>query len=602
MPESYAGKINRKLLKKQRIIAAAAGREPADLVLKNATFVNVFSNELSNMDIAVTEGLIVGMGSYHGREEVDCTGRIVLPGFLDAHIHLESSLVSPTEFVKAVLPHGTTTVVTDPHEIANVLGIEGVRGLADACRDLPLRVLLTAPSTVPSAPGLEDSGFDVGPAEMEDLLDIPGVAGLGEVMDFNAVAAGDERMLSVIEAAASRGVFLDGHVSALTGRRLQIFRAMGIDSDHTTPSAEKLREELALGFTVQVQECMLSREIVQAMNDAPVQDRICLVTDDVPLPRLMRQGHLNFVVERAIELGLDPIRAIRYATINPAVRLRLYRTGGIAPGMEADMQLVQDLRHPRPELVLRAGEIVWDHGSYLPRTALYQIPDHLRGSVHLRPVTGADFAVRVPVPSGFSGGTALVNLMGQDGTSIRTHWVRKALPLSAEEQGFARLETAPYLKMAVFNRYGRDQHGIGLLTGMDGVTGAAALTYGHDCHNLTVYGGNDADMALAANTLRDAQGGLCTAENGKVLTLIPLPLAGLMCDQSPEALLAQMEQFLADCRRMGFTHKNLLTFFTLMPLAVSPELKCTDRGLVDALHKRLLPLIEEIKEISSDGT
>ena len=164
-----------------------------------------------------------------------------------------------------------------------------------------------------------------------------------------------------------------------------------------------------------------------------MQDRICLVTDDVPLPRLMRQGHLNFVVERAIELGLDPIRAIRYVTINPAVRLRLYHTGGIAPGMEADIQLVRNLCHPRPELVLRSGEVVWDHGSYLPRTALYQIPDHLRGSVHLRPVTEADFAVRVPVPSGFSGGTALVNLMGQDGTSIRTHWVRKALPLSAED-------------------------------------------------------------------------------------------------------------------------------------------------------------------------
>lgn len=215
-------------------------------------------------------------------------------------------MLTPEHFAQVALSCGTTTVCADPHEIANVLGIEGVRGLADACRSLPLRVLLTAPSTIPSAPGLEDSGFDVGPAEMEALLDIPGVAGLGEVMDFNAVAAGDERMLSVIEAAANHGVFLDGHVSALTGRRLQTFRAMGIDSDHTVPSAEKLREELALGFTVQVQECMLNREIVQAMNDAPVQDRICLVTDDVPLPRLMRQGHLNFVVERPSSWGWTP--------------------------------------------------------------------------------------------------------------------------------------------------------------------------------------------------------------------------------------------------------------------------------------------------------
>ena len=593
----------------KEIAEAMLGSRPFDLVIRNVQIVNVFSASIVSGSIGIVNGHIAGVfgpeEALDSRRSIDGGNAYALPGFVDSHMHLESSMLTPEHFAQVALSCGTTTVCADPHEIANVLGIEGVRGLADACRSLPLRVLLTAPSTIPSAPGLEDSGFDVGPAEMEALLDIPGVAGLGEVMDFNAVAAGDERMLSVIEAAANRGVFLDGHVSALTGRRLQIFRAMGIDSDHTVPSAEKLREELALGFTVQVQECMLNREIVQAMNDAPVQDRICLVTDDVPLPRLMRQGHLNFVVERAIELGLDPIRAIRYATINPAVRLRLYRTGGIAPGMEADIQLVRDLCHPRPELVLRSGEVVWDHGSYLPHTAPYQIPDHLRGSVHLRPVTEADFAVKVPVFS-FEKLTDANSYLGPEmkstGEVLRTQRVRKTLPLADERDGFACLKTAPYLKMAVFNRYGRDQHGIGLLTGMDGVTGAAALTYGHDCHNLTVYGGNDADMALAANTLRESQGGLCTAENGKVLTLIPLPLAGLMCDQSPEALLAQMEQFLADCRRMGFNHQNLLTFFTLMPLAVSPELKCTDRGLVDALHKRLLPLIDEIKEISSDGT
>ena len=404
------------------IAEAMLGRRPFDLVIRNVQIVNVFSASIVSGSIGIVNGHIAGVfgpeEALDSRRSIDGGNAYALPGFVDSHMHLESSMLTPDHFARVALSCGTTTVCADPHEIANVLGIEGVRGLADACRSLPLRVLLTAPSTIPSAPGLEDSGFDVGPAEMEALLDIPGVAGLGEVMDFNAVAAGDERMLSVIEAAANHGVFLDGHVSALTGRRLQTFRAMGIDSDHTVPSAEKLREELALGFTVQVQECMLNREIVQAMNDAPVQDRICLVTDDVPLPRLMRQGHLNFVVERAIELGLDPIRAIRYATINPAVRLRLYHTGGIAPGMEADMQLVQDLRHPRPELVLRAGEIVWDHGSYLPHTAPYQIPDHLRSSVHLRPVTEEDFAVTVPVRPGFPGGTGDTVHAGQQADAV----------------------------------------------------------------------------------------------------------------------------------------------------------------------------------------
>ena len=462
------------------IAGAMLGSRPFDLLIRNVQIVNVFNASIVRGAIGIVNGQIAGVfdagEAPESRQIIDGGGAYALPGFVDSHMHLESSMLTPDNFARVALSCGTTTVCADPHEIANVLGIEGVRGLAEACRNLPLRVLLTAPSTIPSAPGLEGSGFDVGPAEMDALLEIPGVAGLGEVMDFNAVAAGDSRMLSVIETAARHGVFLDGHVSALTGRRLQIFKAMGIDSDHTTSSADKLREELAMGFTVQVQECMLSREIVQAMNEAPVQDRICLATDDVPLPRLMRQGHLNFVAERAMELGLDPIRAIRYTTINPAARLRLYHTGGIAPGMEADIQLVKDLRHPKPELVLRAGKIVWEHGNYLPETPPYHIPDNLRGSVHLRPVTEDDFVIHAAVPEGFTGGTAVVNLIGQDGVSTRTTWVRKELALSCGENGSARLDTAPYLKMAVFNRYGLDRHGVALLTGMDGVTGAAALT------------------------------------------------------------------------------------------------------------------------------
>lgn len=248
------------------IAEAMLGRRPFDLVIRNVQIVNVFSASIVSGSIGIVNGHIAGVfgpeEALDSRRSIDGGNAYALPGFVDSHMHLESSMLTPEHFAQVALSCGTTTVCADPHEIANVLGIEGVRGLADACRSLSLRVLLTAPSTIPSAPGLEDSGFDVGPAEMEALLDIPGVAGLGEVMDFNAVAAGDERMLSVIEAAANHGVFLDGHVSALTGRRLQTFRAMGVDSDHTVPSAEKLREELALGFTVQVQECMLNREIV----------------------------------------------------------------------------------------------------------------------------------------------------------------------------------------------------------------------------------------------------------------------------------------------------------------------------------------------------
>lgn len=578
------------------VVQAVRGKAPLDLLIENVQIVNVFNSSVMPGCIGVVGERIVYVGeresNLHARRVIDGRGRYALPGFIDSHMHLESSMLTPAHFARVALSCGTTTVAADPHEIGNVMGLEGVRALTEVCRGLPLRALIMAPSTIPSAPGFEGSGYAVGPEEVDALLDLPGVYGLGEVMDFNGVAEGEEHILSVIERAGKRGCILDGHASLLTGRRLQAFRAVGIDSDHTTNCDDKLREELALGFTVQVQECMLSEDMVKAMNEVPVQDRICLVTDDVPLPRLMRDGHLNHVVERAIALGLDPVRAVRYTTINAAQRLRLYDVGGIAPGMAADIQLVEDLRHPHPDLVLCAGKPVVEEGRFLAKLP-EEIPQQLRdNSLRLDPVTEEDFKVAVPVPTGFPGGGGTANLIWQDGVSFRTKRVQASVRLEPERGGLAVARTEPWLKMAVFNRYGENRHGLGLIGGMDRVEGAAGLTYGHDCHNLTVFGGNDRDMTLAANALRETGGGLCAVRGGEVKILIPLPLAGLMCDTAPEELLGKLEAFLGECRDMGFAHANLLSFFTIMPLAVSPEIKCTDMGLLDVANKSFLPLIE----------
>lgn len=582
------------------VVQAVQGRAPLDLLIQNLQIVNVFNSSVAPGCIGVVGERIVYVGAWEpdlqAKRVIDGKGRYALPGFVDSHMHLESSMLLPAHFARVALGCGTTTVAADPHEIGNVMGLEGVRALVESCQDLPLRVLVMAPSTIPSAPGFEGSGYAVGPEEVERLLDLPGVYGLGEVMDFNGVADGEEHILSVIEKAGDRGCILDGHASLLTGRRLQAFRAVGIDSDHTTNSGDKLREELALGFTVQVQECMLSEDMVRAMNEAPIQDRICLVTDDVPLPRLMRDGHLNHVVEKAISLGLEPMRAIRYSTINPAQRMRLYNVGGIAPGMVADIQLVEDLRHPRPELVLCAGRPVVEEARFLVELP-EEIPHQLRdNSLRLDPVTEGDLRITCQVPPGFAGGKAMANLIWQDGVSFRTKHIQAPVLLGPEREGLALAQTGPWLKMAVFNRYGRNRHGLALVGGMDGVEGAVALTYGHDCHNLTVFGGNDRDMVLAANTLRETGGGLCAVREGQVRTLIPLPLAGLMCDTAPEELLEKLELFLTQCRQMGLRHANLLSFLTIMPLAVSPEIKCTDMGLLDVTHKRFLPLVEQIEE------
>ena len=575
-----------------RVIGAVQGRSPFSLVIRNVRIVNVYNDTVTEGSIGIVDDRIAYAGpmdfACQAEEELDGGCCYALPGFVDAHMHLESSMLTPAHFAEVVLACGTTTVAADPHEIGNVLGLEGVRALMEAAGGLPLRVLMMAPSTIPSAPGFEDSGYDVGPEEAARLLDLPGISGLGEVMDFHAVAAGETRILSVVEEALKRGCLVDGHASLLTGRDLQAFRAAGIDSDHTLRTADKLREELALGFNVQIQSGNLSREMAEAMNSAPVQDQICLVTDDVPLPKLMERGHLNRVVAEAVALGLDPVRAVRFATINPARRLRLYDVGAIAPGMIADIQLVRDLREPRPEAVFCAGRLVCRGGRLLEPLPRPDLSDVLRGTVRCAPVAEGDLVIPAP-----AGETALVNVIREDGVSARTTRAQRELPVTADADGHPALDTGGYLKMAVFNRYGKRQHGLALIEGMGPVSGAVALTYGHDAHNLTVFGGNDADMALAANGVIEMQGGICAASGGRLLTQVPLPLAGLLSPERPETLLAQLRAFLSDCARMGFHHKDLMSFFTIMPLAVSPEIKCTDRGLVDVAHKRFLPLIEE---------
>ena len=333
-----------------------------DLLIENVMLVNVFNDSVSPACIGISGERIQYIGeaqaSFKAADTIDGEGLYALPGFIDSHMHLESSMLPPQAFACRALECGTTMVAADPHEICNVLGPKGVYALMEAASGTPLKVLMLAPSTVPSAPGFEGSGCAVGPQEAAEMLEHPGIFGLGEVMDFNGVADGEEDILAVVRMASARGAMIDGHASVLTGERLQRFAAAGIDSDHTAANPEQLLERLALGCCVQIQECNLSAGMVQAMNELAVSNRVCLVTDDVPLDKLMRQGQLNHVVARAIELGLEPMKAIRFATINAADRLRRYDTGAIAPGRLANIQLVRDLRAPKPELLVVEGKVI----------------------------------------------------------------------------------------------------------------------------------------------------------------------------------------------------------------------------------------------------
>ena len=363
MSESYAGKINRKLLKKRRIINAAAGREPSDLVLKNATYVNVFSNELCHADIAVAEGLIVGMGQYSGTVEEDCTGKIVLPGFLDAHIHLESSLVSPKEFVKAVLPHGTTTVITDPHEIANVMGTDGIEYMLQATEGLPVDVRFMLPSCVPATP-LDESGASLDYRAIDSFYDHPRVQGLAEMMNFVGIIAGDDQPVEKIVAAQAHHKKIDGHAPDLVGNDLNAYIAAGVYSDHECHDLNDAIAKLERGQFIMIREGTAARNLdaLAPLLCDKYAERCMFCTDDKHPNDLLEKGHIDYIVKRAIGLGVDPITAVKVACHNAARYFLLNNRGAIAPGYLGDFVIIDNFQDFNIERVFKQGELMVDHG------------------------------------------------------------------------------------------------------------------------------------------------------------------------------------------------------------------------------------------------
>ena len=569
-----------------RAVEAAMGRIPFDRAIRNVLLADVMTGQIRRVDIGLSGDTIAYVGpwqkDHRALETIDGEGRFAVPGLIDSHMHIESSMMTPVNFARAVLPMGTTSVAADPHEIGNVMGVEGVRFLCRQAEGLPLHVQVMAPSTIPSAPGFETSGADVDAREVTRMLDIPGVLGLGEVMDFNGVVAGEEKMARIIQAAKDRGVVLDGHVPTLQGRELQAFAASGIDCDHTYMDPRIVMEKLRCGMCVQIQERFLTPQLMDFLNSLPVQNRVMLATDDVPISRLAAKGHLGGMASRAVAMGLDPVKALRYVTINAADRLRLYDRGAIVPGRKGDILLLEGaLEKFQPHLVLSDGVPVARDGKMLVPLEDRPVPDAAYHTMRLAPVTGEDFAIPCP------GAGAVVNLIRQDGKTSRT----------VLEEGRCRAEggkllQGPYGKMAVFERHtGTGGRSLGLLSNMEGFHGALATTYAHDCHNLTVYSSNDDDAVLAANTLIGLGGGVAAVQDGEVLCAIPLPIAGILCGEEMAPLAEKFRRLDEAAARIGLNHQEPLTFLTLMPLAVSPQVKLTDRGLVDVMTKSFLPLI-----------
>ena len=567
MPETYAGKINRKLLKKRRIIDAAAGREPAELVLKNATYVNVFSNELCTADIAVTEGLIVGMGDYTGLTEVDCSGRIVLPGFLVAHIHLESSLVSPREFVRAVLPHGTTTVITDPHEIANVMGTDGIEYMLQATEDLPVDVRFMLPSCVPATP-LDESGAVLDYRCLDSFYDHPRVQGLAEMMNFVGTIAGDDQCVEKIVAAQAHHKKIDGHAPDLLGNDLNAYIAAGVYSDHECHDLADAIAKLQRGQFIMIREGTAARnlEALAPLLCDQYADRCMFCTDDKHPSDLLEKGHIDYIVKKAIGLGVDPITAVKVACHNAARYFLLNNRGAIAPGYLGDFVIIDNFQDFRIRQVYKKGRLMVEDGILrdFPAPAIEPyLVERAHRTFHLGRLTAKDFAERRP--------RGILGIVPGEITTV--------------DAGYSDRIDVEYdvLKLAVAERHKNTHHiGIGFLQGYGLKAGAVATSISHDSHNIIVVGTNEADMAAAVNRVAELHGGIVVLRDGVSLAEVPLAIAGIMSDEPLAVVNEKLETAKARAHELGVS-RDIDPFMTLsfMALPVIPTLRVTTRGVFD---------------------
>ena len=565
--ESYAGKINRKLTKKLRVIAVAAGREKADLVLKNATYVNVFSNELCHGDIAVAEGLIVGMGEYSGNTEVDMGGKIVLPGFVDAHIHLESSLVSPTEFAKAVLPHGTTTVITDPHEIANVMGTDGIEYMLQATEDLPVDVRFMLPSCVPATP-LDESGANLDYRAIDSFYDHPRVQGLAEMMNFVGAINGDEQTVEKIVAAQAHHKKIDGHAPDLQGNDLNAYIAAGVYSDHECHDVKDAIAKLERGQFIMIREGTAARnlEALMPLLTGKYADRCMFCTDDKHPNDLLEKGHIDYIVKKAISLGADPITAVKVACHNAARYFLLNNRGGISPGYLADFVIIDNFQDFNIEQVYKKGVLMVDHGEIQdfpsPEIEPYLV-ERAHKTFHVAALTAEDFAEKRP--------RGIIGMVDGEITTV--------------DAGYSDRIDVEYdvLKIAVVERHKNTHHiGIGYIQGYGLKSGAVATSISHDSHNIIVVGTNSADMAFAANYIVEHHGGIVVVENGTVKGSVVLEIAGIMSDRPLTEVNDQLEAAKDAAFTLGVS-RGIDPFMTLsfMALPVIPKLRITTRGVVD---------------------
>ena len=567
----------------------AMGRKKADLVIQNARLINVCTCEIQEgIDVAIAEGRIALVGSAghcigENTRVIDAAGQYIAPGFMDAHIHVESSMISVGEYARAVVPHGTTGIFMDPHEICNVCGPEGVRAMIEDAKRAPLKAMSNVPSCVPAVAGFEDTGSHIGPEEVRDMMAWDGIMGLGEMMSFPNVLGAEPNIHGELAETLKADQVITGHYSVPdTGAGLNAYIASGVRCCHESTRAEDVLEKMRRGMYALMRYGSAWHDmpvIIRAILDNQIDDRFaCLISDDTHPNTLISEGHLDHIIRCAVREGLDPVKAIQYVTINPATCFRMdHEMGSIAPGKCADIVFFRDLNDIRITRTIIDGEVVAENGRMTVEIGKSAFPSAVYDTMHVgSPITPGSFKIAAPA------GRSSVKARVIEIIPNRVGNYERVMDLKIKD-GFAEADPArDIMKMAVFERHhATGTVGRGFVKGFGFQKGAMAQTVAHDAHNLLVAGTNDEDMALAANTLIECGGGLCAVADGKVLALVPLPIAGLMNDLPVEQMAELVDRLSAAWKEMGCVINSPYMTMALIPLACLPELRLTNRGLVD---------------------
>lgn len=568
----------------KRRIGMAAGRIPADLMIRNAQVVDVFTGVIRQLPVRVGEGAILSFSEGEAKYEIDAAGACLLPGFIDSHIHIESTMATPERFAEMVLPHGTTTVVADPHELVNVIGVRGIDYLLDAARQLPLNIRLALPSCVPSV-AFEEAGAQLEASDMAPYMDDSHISGIGEMMNFPGVIAGEDAVLQKVLLGHQHRKPVDGHAPGVLGRDLDAYLCAGIDNTHECSTLEEMNENLMRGSRIFLRHGSAAKNLHALLAGITPQNarRCSFCSDDRHAEDILREGHLDFVLRLCVEAGIDPVTAVTMCTFNAAEAAQLSRKGAIAPGYDADFVLVNDLHEFRVLSTWCAGVKVAEAGRMCVPLSVPLLPD-VTDTMHPAPLSGDAFAL--PVPSGQA------RIIGIEPHSIVTR--NLVLPVKVDQNGLFQCSLNPGLsKVAVVERHKATGHfGVGILSGFSITGGAIASSVAHDSHNIVVAGDNDEDMLCAVNKLHNLGGGVIICCGGSTIAALPLPVAGLMSTDPAADTSSRLSSLLSLARSTLDTPHDVEPFMTLsfVPLPVIPELKLTTRGLFDVVRSEFVPV------------